>query len=70
MNQAITIQVPAELSEWLDTEAKRSGVSQGKFVRDQLLKARSETHSKKFMKLAGTVNGPKNLSQRKGFSNA
>jgi 2,3-bisphosphoglycerate-independent phosphoglycerate mutase len=46
------------------------GVSQGKIVRDQLMKAKTDAGGKPFMKLAGVIKGPKNLSQRKGFSKA
>ena len=70
MSQPITIRVPAELSDWLITEAKRTGVSQGKIVRDQLMKAKTEAGGKSFMQLAGAIKGPKNLSQRNGFAKA
>lgn len=68
MSQPITIRVPDELSDWLVAEARRTGVSQGKIVRDQLVRAKAESGGKPFMKLAGAVKGPKNLSQRKGFA--
>lgn len=70
MSQPITVRVPAEISDWLASEAKRTGVSQGKIVRDQLAKAKAEAGGKPFMKLAGAIKGPKSLSQRKGFSKA
>ena len=70
MSNPITIRVPDELAAWLATEAARTGVSQGKIIRDQLEKARAEHGGKAFMRLAGTVKGPANLSQRKGFSKA
>ncbi len=43
-------------------------MSQGKLVRDQLEKARSSNRQQAFMRLAGVVRGPKDLSMRKGFS--
>ncbi len=70
MSQPITIRMPAELADWLVSEAKRTGVSQGKIIRDRLEKAKADAGGKPFMKLAGTIKGPKNLSQRKGFSKA
>lgn len=70
MSQPITIRVPDELSDWLVAEARRAGVSQGKIVRDQLMKAKAEAGGMPFMKLAGAIKGAKNLSQRKGFSKA
>jgi len=52
----------------LEQTAKRTGVSQGQIVRDQLQRARSEKAERRFMRLAGSVNGARNLSSRKGFS--
>ncbi len=70
MSQPLTIRIPAALSTWIASEAKRAGVSPGKIVRDQLAKAKAEKSSKPFMQLAGRIKGPKNLSQRKGYSKA
>ena len=56
-----------ELSEWLERVARRSGVPQGRIIRDQLEKARGG-EKKPFMRLAGAVSGPQDLSLRKGFS--
>ncbi len=68
MRQTITIRLSKELAEWLESAAAKSGLSQGKLVRDQLEKARASNGAQAFMRLAGTVRGPKNLSSRKGFS--
>ncbi len=68
MRQRITIRLSKELSAWLEDTAVKSGVSQGKLVRDQLEKARASNGAQGFMRLAGTVRGPKDLSKRKGFS--
>ena len=68
MSQTITIRLTPDLAKWLDATAAKSGVSQGKIVRDQLEQARKQAASQSFMRLAGTVRGPKTLSRRKGFS--
>ena len=68
MRQTLTIRLTKDLAAWLETAAARSGVSQGKLVRDELEKARTSNGGQAFMRLAGTVRGPKNLSKRKGFS--
>ena len=68
MSHTLTIRVSKELAEWLEASAVRSGVSQGKIVRDQLERARAGTAQQRFMRLAGAVRGPKDLSKRKGFS--
>ena len=56
-----------ELAVWLERVVAQTGVSRGKVVRDQLEKAKSGDSRQSFMRLAGTVNGPKDLSRRKGF---
>ena len=68
MSLTITVRLSKELAAWLETAAAKSGVSQGKLVRDQLEKARASSGAQTFMRLAGTVRGPKDLSTRKGFS--
>lgn len=68
MSQTITIRLNKELSTWLEKTAARIGVSQGQLVREQLEKARSARADKPFMRLAGIMKGPKDLSQRKGYA--
>ena len=43
-------------------------VAQGEIIRKQLEKARASSDVRSFMRLAGAVRGPRNLSSRKGFS--
>lgn len=70
MSQTITVRLTKTLSTWLEETAERTGVSQGQIVREQLEKARASKGSRAFMRLAGSVRGPKDLSKRKGFSRA
>jgi len=70
MGHTITIRLDEELAAWLDGAAKRAGLSQGRLVRDQLEKARAGGGKQGFMRLAGCVRGPRDLSRRKGFSRA
>lgn len=67
MSQTITIRLSKELATWLETTAARTGTSQGKLVREQLERARLQPGGRGFMRLAGAVRGPKDLSCRKGF---
>jgi hypothetical protein len=67
MSQTITIRLTKDLAAWLEHAAARTGVPQGKIVRDQLEKART-SGAQAFMRLAGVVRGPRDLSARKGFS--
>jgi hypothetical protein len=68
MSQTITVRLTKELAAWLERVAAEMGVSQGSIVRDQLEKAKASGASRPFMRLAGAVRGPKDLSSRKGFS--
>jgi hypothetical protein len=69
MGHTITVRLDKDLAEWLEREARRTGVAQGRIVRDQLEKARASGASQPFMRLAGIVRGgPRDLSTRKGFS--
>jgi hypothetical protein len=68
MGHTITIRLDGELAGWLARESERTGISQGKIVRDQLERAKARSASQPFMRLAGIVRGPRDLSMRKGFS--
>jgi hypothetical protein len=68
MSHTITVRLDPGLARWLEETAARMGVPQGKIVRDQLEEARAKTKTRSFMRLAGAIRGPRNLSKRKGFS--
>ncbi|MCC7082458.1 MAG: hypothetical protein IT530_17460 [Burkholderiales bacterium] len=68
MSHTITIRLSKELADWLAHVADHTGVPQGRIVRDHLERARLRDTTRPFMRLAGTVRGPKDLSTRKGFT--
>jgi predicted transcriptional regulator len=68
MGHTTTVRLTKELAAWLDDVAARTGLSRGRIIRDQLERARAGAGNRSFMKLAGVVRGPKDLSSRKGFS--
>ena len=68
MSHTITVRLPKDLAAWLEHVAAKTGVPQGKIVRDQLEKARAGSLRKSFMRLAGSVRGARDLSARKGFA--
>ena len=68
MSQTLTIRLSKELAAWLEQVAAKTGVPQGKIVRDQLERAKAQSRDQAFMRLAGVVRGPRDLSTRKGFS--
>jgi hypothetical protein len=49
MRQTITIRLDKDLAAWLENTAAKCGVSQGKLVRDQLEKARTNNGTQAFM---------------------
>jgi hypothetical protein len=55
------------LEAWLSEQAEISGRSRGSLVKESLERARREK-GKSFMALAGSVEGSRGLSGRKGFS--
>jgi ribbon-helix-helix CopG family protein len=69
MSHIITVRLPEDLAEWLDSESRKTGVPRGRLVRDQLQLAR-EREKRPFLRLAGSVEGARNLSTRKGFARA
>ena len=70
MGHTISIRLTQDLAAWLEDQATKTGVSQGKIVRDQLEKAKASSARQHFMRLAGAVRGSKDLSSRKGFSHS
>jgi hypothetical protein len=67
MSNTVSVRLPEDLAEWLQQAASTTGVSKGRIIREQLEKARNSPR-RPFLRLAGTVAGPGDLSSRKGFS--
>jgi hypothetical protein len=68
MSNTLTIRLPEEMLEWLRETSRVSGIPVGRLVRDKLEAARKQTGEKRFMRHAGTITGPPDLSSRKGYS--
>ena len=68
MDYTITVRLTEEMATWLKTTARKTGVPVGHLVREQLERAKRETGDKPFMRYAGIMSGPADLSSRKGFS--
>ena len=67
MGNTITVRLPDDLAEWLSQTARKTGVAKGRIIREQLEKARKSSEQP-FMRWAGAVAGPPDLSSRKGYS--
>jgi len=69
MRKTLTIRLGEEHEAWLTRTAKETGLPRGQIVRDQIEKAaRAHPRGRPFMRLAGVVDGARDLSRRKGFS--
>ncbi|MCH7748327.1 MAG: ribbon-helix-helix domain-containing protein [Acidobacteria bacterium] len=68
MGHTITVRLTPELATWLKDASVKTGVAQGDIIREQLERAKAGSDVRSFMRLAGAMRGPRNLSSRKGFS--
>lgn len=67
MSNTITIRLPEDLEQWLEKEARITGVPKGRIVREQLELMRTRKARQPFLDLAGCVDGSPELSLKKGF---
>ena len=67
MSRTLTIRLTEELAEWLAEKARKTGEPAGRIIRHQLEKAKTEGGRQRFLRHAGRIDGPADLSMRKGF---
>jgi hypothetical protein len=70
MSNTFTVRLTPELAEWLKENSLRTGLPAGRIIRNQLERARTETGTQRFLRHAGKISGPRNLSSRKGFESS
>ena len=78
MSQALTVTVPDELAAWIEEAAQRRQIPAEEIVREHLQRARAGAAAtggeppadrpRRFLRLAGTIQGAPDLSARRGFS--
>jgi len=68
MSHTLTIRLTEELLAWLKEVSRRTGVPVGRIIRQHLESAKSEKGNQQFLRHDGKINGPADLSSRKGFS--
>jgi hypothetical protein len=68
MGSTITIRLPQDLADWLKATSRKTGIPVGRFVREELERAKRENGTKSYMRFSGSIDGPPDLSSRKGFS--
>ena len=69
MGDTITIRLPEALQKRLKERSRRTGLPVNRIVRESI-ESTLEKDEPAWMKYAGTFDGPKNLSSRKGYSKA
>ena len=67
MRNTISVRLPDDLAGWLEATSRKAGVPRGRIIREQLELARRR-HEQPFLRLAGSVEGWRDLSVREGFS--
>ena len=67
MSNTLTIRLPDDLAQWLEEASRKSGIPRGRIVKMELERAQKAS-GRPFLRLAGVVDGPRDLSTRKGFS--
>lgn len=68
MSDTLTVRLPEELIEKLREKSRRTGLPVNRVVRQSLEKTLADNAEPAWMKYAGTISGPRNLSSRKGYS--
>ena len=68
MQRPRQIHYPREFGEWLEEEARKTGLPKGQIVREQLEHSRTRKARQAFLDLAGAVEGGPDLSQKRGFT--
>jgi len=68
MSNTLTIRLSEELLKRSRGKSRRTGLPVGRVVRESLESTLGDENEPAWMKYAGTMTGPKNLSSRKGYS--
>jgi predicted transcriptional regulator len=68
MSNTLTIRVPDELLRRLRERSRRTGIPMGQIARESLETTLDTAKEPEWMKYAGTMSGPRDLSSRKGYS--
>jgi Arc/MetJ-type ribon-helix-helix transcriptional regulator len=67
MRKTITVRLPEDLDQWLEEEARKSGLPKGQIVREHLELSRTRKARQPFLDLAGSIAGTRGLSRKRGF---
>lgn len=68
MSHTVTVRLTPEIAEWLKETSQETGLPAGRIIRHQLERAKTEAGNRRFLRHAGKISGPRDLSSRKGFT--
>ncbi len=68
MSHTLTIRLTEDLAEWLAEVSRKTGLPAGRIIRQLLESAKAESGKQPFLRLAGQIDGPPDLSSRKGYA--
>jgi predicted DNA-binding protein len=68
MSNTLTVRLPDDLLKRLREKSRRTGLPMGQIARESLETTLDNEKEPVWMKYAGTMTGPRNLSLRKGYS--
>lgn len=68
MSRTLTIRLTEDQAKWLEETSRKTGVPAGRIIRQQIEAARKQKGNQGFLRHAGELTGPRDLSTRKGFS--
>jgi len=68
MSNTITLRLPDELLVRLREKSRRIGLPVNRVIKQSIETALANEPEPAWMKYAGTISGPRNLSARKGYS--
>jgi len=69
MGTRVSVRISRDALSWLEETSRRTGKSKAAIVRSAIEAARNRSLPRRFLRLIGSVRGPRDLSQRAGFAN-
>ena len=67
MSNTITVRLSEDLAKWLSEVSRETGIPVGRIVRAELKRAKEQQGKQPFLRHAGEIDGPPDLSSRKGY---
>ncbi len=66
-SKKLTFRLSRKLAAWLAERVRRTGLPVGRIIQQELERVKAGENNLRFMRHAGKIAGPKDLSERQGF---